>query len=165
LNLIPNSAPRLAKAAGAIGGGRTMTWIMPCSNDLNFDANRRFHIARFRPVAEILAEHGCALGLEFIGPKTLRGSQKYPFIHTMEAMVAMGAEIGPNVGLLLDVLRDAEGIATVRVADQLRLLGDVQDDVRLRALEQLEVAHVRQATGDGDRKGFSEEGGHRHSPC
>jgi|SRR5579871_120060 len=94
--------PRLAKAAGAIGGGRTMTWIMPCSNELNFDANRRFHIARFRPIAEILAEYGCALGLEFIGPKTLRDSQKYPFIHTMEAMLAMGAEIGPNVGLLLD---------------------------------------------------------------
>src|SRR5579871_6407392 len=32
--------PRLAQAAGAIGGGRTMTWIMPCSNDRNFDANR-----------------------------------------------------------------------------------------------------------------------------
>ena len=60
--------PRLAKAAAAIGCDRTMTWIMPCSNDLPFDENRRFHIERLKPVAAILAEHGCRLGLEFIGP-------------------------------------------------------------------------------------------------
>jgi len=94
--------PRLAAAAQAIGCGRTMTWIMPCSNDRPYDENRRFHIERFKPVAEVLAAHGCSLGLEFIGPKTLRDSQRYPFIHTMGDMLAMGAEIGPNVGLLLD---------------------------------------------------------------
>ena len=94
--------PRMAKAAAAIGCARTSTWIMPCSNEKNFDANRRFHIARFQPIAEILGEHGVSLGLEFIGPKTLRDSQKYPFVHTMEAMLDMGADIGPNVGLLLD---------------------------------------------------------------
>jgi sugar phosphate isomerase/epimerase len=94
--------PRLAKAAQAVGCGRTMTWVMPCSNDRPLDENRRFHIERFRPIAEILGEYGCALGLEFIGPKTLRDSQKYPFIYKMGDMLAMGAEIGPNVGLLLD---------------------------------------------------------------
>lgn len=94
--------PRLAKAAQTIGGARTMTWIMPCSNDLNFDANYRFHVERFRPIARILADNDCLLGLEFIGPKTLRDSQKYPFVHTLEAMLRMGHDIGPNVGLLLD---------------------------------------------------------------
>jgi sugar phosphate isomerase/epimerase len=94
--------PRLANAAAAIGAVRTSTWIMPCSNDLNFDLNRRFHIERFTPIAEILATNGCSLGLEFIGPKTLRDSQRFPFIYTMEAMLDMGAAIGPNVGLLLD---------------------------------------------------------------
>ena len=94
--------PRLASAAQVIGCGRTVTWIMPCSNDRPLDENRRFHIERFTPITRILADHGCSLGLEFIGPKTLRDSQKYPFIHTMEEMLEMGAEIGPNVGLLLD---------------------------------------------------------------
>ena len=94
--------PRLAKAAGAIGGGRCSTWIMPCSNERAFDANWRFHVERFKPIAEILGEHGCSLGLEFIGPKTLRDSQKYPFVHTLWGMIALGAGIGPNVGLLLD---------------------------------------------------------------
>jgi sugar phosphate isomerase/epimerase len=94
--------PRLAKAAQAIGGFRAMTWIMPCSNDREMPENRRFHIERFKPIAKILRDHGCSLGLEFIGPKTLRDSQKHPFIHTMEDMLEMCAEIGPNVGLLLD---------------------------------------------------------------
>jgi len=97
-----NTLPRLAEAAAAIGATRTMTWIMPCSNDREFDENTQFHITRFTPIAKILAEHGLSLGLEFIGPKTLRETQKFPFIHTMDAMLALGREIGPNVGLLLD---------------------------------------------------------------
>jgi sugar phosphate isomerase/epimerase len=94
--------PRLAQAAREIGGGRTMTWIMPCSNDRPFEENYRFHVERFQPAAQILADHGCRLGLEFIGPQTLLKSQKYPFIHTMQGMLDMGKEIGSNVGLLLD---------------------------------------------------------------
>jgi len=94
--------PRLAKAMQAIGCSRTATWILPMSNDLNFDANRRFHIERFKPIASILGDHGIHLGLEFIGPKTLRDSACYPFIYTAEAMLEMGRAIGPNVGLLLD---------------------------------------------------------------
>lgn len=94
--------PRLARAADAIGARRTMTWIMPGSNDRALEENRRFHIERFAPIASILGEHHCSLGLEFIGPKTLRDSFSHPFIHTMEDMLAMGTEIGPNVGVLLD---------------------------------------------------------------
>ena len=94
--------PRLAQAAAAIGGARTMTWIMPGSDTRDAAENRRFHSERFQPIAEILANHNVALGLEFIGTKTLRDSLKYPFIYRMEEMLALGAEIGPNVGLLLD---------------------------------------------------------------
>src|SRR5690242_11134154 len=43
--------PRQAKAAAALGGTRTMTWIMPCSNDRAFDANWDFHVERFTPIA------------------------------------------------------------------------------------------------------------------
>jgi sugar phosphate isomerase/epimerase len=96
------SLPRLAAVAKAIGCFRTMTWIMPCSNDRPMEENRKFHVERFQPVSKILADHGCSFGLEFIGPKTLRDSQTYPFIHTMEEMLDMCAEIGPNMGLLLD---------------------------------------------------------------
>lgn len=94
--------PRLASAASAIGCPRTMTWILPGSNERSYEENRRFHIERFTPIAHILADNGCHLGLEFIGPKTLRDSQKYPFVYKMNDMLEMGQEIGPNVGLLLD---------------------------------------------------------------
>lgn len=97
-----DALPRLAEAAGAIGGTRVSTWIMPGSNDRPYDDNYQFHVTRFTPVAKILGDYGVSLGLEFIGPKTLRDSQKYPFVHTMADMLAMGRDIGPNVGLLLD---------------------------------------------------------------
>lgn len=94
--------PALAKAAGELGGTRCFTWVLPFSDDKPFAENRKYHIERFGPIAEILGEYGCSLGLEFIGPKTLRDRGKYPFIYTMGDMLDMGAEIGPNVGLLLD---------------------------------------------------------------
>lgn len=118
-----NDLPRLAEAAAAIGATRTMTWIMPCSNERQFDENKEFHIKRFTPVAAILADHGLSLGLEFIGPKTLRDTQQFPFIHTMEEMLAMGREIGPNVGLLLDTYHWYTSHGTV---EQLRALTPAQ---------------------------------------
>lgn len=94
--------PRLAAAAAAIGCRRTATWVMPASNDRALEENRQFHIERFTPIAKVLNEHGITLGLEFIGPKTLRDQFKHPFIWKMDDMLALGREIGPNVGLLLD---------------------------------------------------------------
>jgi sugar phosphate isomerase/epimerase len=94
--------PKLAEAAAAIGGTRVSTWVMPGSNERALEENYAFHVARFTPIAQILNDHGVSLGLEFIGPKTLRDTQQYPFIHTMADMLTMGREIGPNVGLLLD---------------------------------------------------------------
>ena len=94
--------PRLAKAAAAIGATRTFTWVLSASDEMPLQENRRFHIERFRPIAEILGEHGIRFGMEFLGPKTLRDGKKYPFIHTMADMLEMGREIGENVGILLD---------------------------------------------------------------
>ncbi|MGI4788528.1 MAG: sugar phosphate isomerase/epimerase family protein [Janthinobacterium lividum] len=118
-----NDLPRLAEAAAAIGMTRTMTWIMPCSNEHQFDENKAFHVTRFTPVAKILGDHGISLGLEFIGPKTLRETQTHPFIYTMEDMLEMGREIGPNVGLLLDCFHWYTSHGTV---DQLKALTPAQ---------------------------------------
>lgn len=94
--------PRLAKAAAAIGCNRTMTWVLPMSDERPLDENRSFHVARFKPIAAILAEYGVCLGLEFIGPKTLRDRGRYPFIYRMGDMLDLACDIGSNVGLLLD---------------------------------------------------------------
>lgn len=94
--------PRLARAAASIGSTRTMTWILPGSDERPLEENWRFHVERFTPIAQILAEAGCRLGLEFVGPRTMRAANCYEFVYTMEDMLRLGAEIGPNVGLLLD---------------------------------------------------------------
>lgn len=112
--------PRLAKAAQAVGATRVSTWIMPCSNERDYDENRAFHIERLKPVAKILADYGQNFGLEFVGPKTLRDTQRYAFIYTMEGMLAMGEEIGPNVGLLLDCFHWFTSHGTVAELEALR---------------------------------------------
>ena len=91
-----------AAVARDIGALRTTTVILPFSDDLTFSENYRFHVDRLKPCAEILAESGCSLGLEFIGPKTLR-TRKYDFLYTMDVALEIGMEMGNNVGLLLDL--------------------------------------------------------------
>lgn len=96
------SLPGLARVAGELGVRRTATWIMPCSDELTYEENFKFHAARLKPAASILAVEGIHLGLEYIGPKTLWSSKKYPFAHTMEQMGELARAVGPNVGFLLD---------------------------------------------------------------
>ena len=95
--------PRLASVAQALGCERTATWIMPCSDELAFQSNFNFHVARLWPAAKILSDYGCRLGLEFVGPKTMRTSRQYEFIYTLAGMLELCQAIGTgNVGLLLD---------------------------------------------------------------
>ncbi|MDQ3250043.1 MAG: sugar phosphate isomerase/epimerase, partial [Chloroflexota bacterium] len=72
--------PAQAQLARDLGCLRCATWIMPGDNERNFGANFAFHVTRLRPAAEILNEYGHRLGLEFVGPKTLRDTRKYPFV-------------------------------------------------------------------------------------
>lgn len=95
--------PRLAKAAQACGFTRCSTWIMPCDDERSYAENFAFHADRIRPGAQILADHGISLGLEWVGPKTLRETRTHPFIHTMEEALELGDKIGTgNMGLLVD---------------------------------------------------------------
>jgi len=124
--------PRLAALGRDLGCPRTATWCPPNSAERAYEENFAWHVARFRPVAEVLKEHGCRLGLEFIGPQTLRPPDKHPFIYNLEGMMDLIGAIGTgNVGLLLDAwhlytsggsLDDldkitAEDIVTVHVND------------------------------------------------
>ena len=125
--------PGLADVAKALGCERTATWIMPCSDELEFSQNFDFHVNRLQPAAAILADHGCRLGLEFIGPKTLRNTQRHAFIHTMTGMLELGQAIGPdNVGLLLD-------------SYHLYTSGDSIDEVRKLTNHDVVVVHVNDA--------------------
>ncbi len=95
--------PELAKAAKQIGADRCSTWIWPSSDTLTFEENFELHRKRLRECAAVLAEHGCRLGLEFVGTKTLRDGKPHEFIHTQEGMLELCEAIGTgNLGLLLD---------------------------------------------------------------
>lgn len=82
---------------------RMSTWIMPCHEELDYAANMDRHVKRLKQVADILNDHGVSLGLEYVGPKTLRESQKYPFVSNMKEAQQLISNIGrSNVGLQLD---------------------------------------------------------------
>jgi sugar phosphate isomerase/epimerase len=95
--------PRLAALGRDLGCRRTATWVPPNSVERPFKENFEWHVTRFKPAAETLKGYDCRLGLEFIGPQTLRPPDKHAFIYTMEGMLELAEAIGTgNVGLLLD---------------------------------------------------------------
>ena len=94
--------PALARAAEALGVGRTATWISPASDELSYEENFALHARRLKPAAEILADHGIRLGLEYVGPDNSRRGRRHEFIHTMDQMAELCAAVGPNCGYLLD---------------------------------------------------------------
>ena len=99
LKKLPSVAATLQRA----GIWRVSTWIMPCSNDLTYLQNFRQHAYRLRQCAQILADHGQKLGLEYVAPRTLLRSQRHPFVHTMSEMKELIVAIGTdNLGIQLD---------------------------------------------------------------
>lgn len=94
--------PDLAARAAAVGATRCTRAVRPWSDERGWNENWRFTVERLRPVAAILAEHGCRLGLEYVGPATSRHGHRFPFVHTMEQALSLGREIGSGTGLLLD---------------------------------------------------------------
>jgi sugar phosphate isomerase/epimerase len=95
--------PAQARLAADLGCFRTMTWLPGWSDDLPRQEHFDLVVRRFRLCAEVLADHGQRLGLEFIGPRTSRAAHPHGFIHTMDGMLTLCCAIGTgNVGLLLD---------------------------------------------------------------
>ncbi|QPV64850.1 TIM barrel protein [Halosimplex litoreum] len=92
----------VAEAAAAVGYTRLSTYIVSFSDERPFEDNFAFHRDRLEPVADILADNGIDLGLEFLGPERLREGREYEFISTAEGMLDLCAAVGDNAGLLLD---------------------------------------------------------------
>jgi len=95
--------PAFAKGVQRAGVRMITTYVLPMSNTLPYIANFKLHAARLGEAARIANDHGCRLGIEYVGPKTLWAAQRYPFAHSMAEMRELIAEIKqPNVGLVLD---------------------------------------------------------------
>lgn len=85
-----------------VGVTRCGTWILPGSNGLPLEQNHEFHFSRLEPIGKLLDDHGMILGLEFVGPKTLRDSFQHPFYYDLNGMYGFAKTLGTNVGLLVD---------------------------------------------------------------
>ncbi len=95
--------PRLASTARELGATRTATYMPSGSDERPFRENFDWHVARLRPIAEVLRDEGCRFGIEFLGPKTYRAAFRHEFIHTLDGVMELVAAIGTgNVGVLLD---------------------------------------------------------------
>ncbi|MEN6305652.1 MAG: sugar phosphate isomerase/epimerase family protein, partial [Armatimonadia bacterium] len=94
--------PKYCEAASQIGATRAATWVPSWNDERDWDENCAFHRNRLGPVAEVMGAYGVRMGLEFLGPKTLRAGKKFEFIHTMEQMLELCSCLGQNAGLLLD---------------------------------------------------------------
>ncbi len=122
----------IVRRADRIGERRFYTWIWSFSDDRPMKDNFRFHVERLRPIAQALDARGCVLGLEFLGPKTLRLGHRYAFIHTMEHMLDLCEAVGPNTGLLLDAWHWHTSLGTL-------------EDIRNLAARQVVYVHVNDA--------------------
>jgi sugar phosphate isomerase/epimerase len=97
-----DALPGIAADAAAVGCTRTSTYVLSFSDERPFEENFEFHRQRLGRVADVLADHDVRLGLEFLGPQTLREGHAYEFVHTVEEMVELSEAAGANAGLLLD---------------------------------------------------------------
>jgi sugar phosphate isomerase/epimerase len=116
--------PGYAALARDLGATRATSGIWPGSDDRAYDDNFAWTVERLRPVAQILADEGCRLGLEFIGPATFRAPFKHEFVYSLEGVMDIGRAVGTgNVGVLLDAWHlytsggEIADIATLSAAD------------------------------------------------
>jgi sugar phosphate isomerase/epimerase len=95
--------PAYVQGIQRAGVRKVTTWIMPASAQRTYLENFHVHAQRLGQIAKVLQDSGLRLGIEYVGPKTLWASQRYPFIHTMAEMKELIAAMKqPNVGLVLD---------------------------------------------------------------
>lgn len=124
--------PPMVASMGAVGARRAAMWILPGSDERSYDENFAFHVARFQPIAQVLADHGIRLGLEFIGPETSQKKFKHRFIRSIRETLKLARAIGSNCGLLLDSWHWHSAGGTV-------------DDLRVLTRELLVHIHVNDA--------------------
>jgi sugar phosphate isomerase/epimerase len=93
---------KVAPIASEAGSVRFYAYILSFSDDVPWKENFALHAERLGRAAQILDASGCRLGLEYLGPKTLRDGHQHEFIHTMEQMLELCEAVGPNSGLLVD---------------------------------------------------------------
>ncbi len=153
--------PGIAKALQSANVTRMNTWIMPSHDELTYSQNFEQHKQRLREVAKVLHAHNIRLGLEYVGTKTLKIRNRYPFVGTMKEMLELVDAIDvKGVGLQLDsfhwycskeTVDDIKGLKNEQV-----VTCDLNDATAGRSVEE-QIDGERQLPGDSgliDLKGF-----------
>ena len=107
----------LAQTAGV---QRYYNHVWPGSNERGRDDNLAWCVQRFGPVFEAARTRGIKAGLEFLGPKPLCDSFRYPFIRGLREMLALADAISPEVAVQFDTYHWYTSGTTL---DEIRLLG------------------------------------------
>jgi sugar phosphate isomerase/epimerase len=106
--------PIFAGVAARLGLTRTGTWVLPEVEPSLFPERRAphlleatvaLHVERLGAIATILADHGCRLGLEIMGPARARRGRHPCFIKRyadLEPLLGELREGHQNVGILAD---------------------------------------------------------------
>jgi len=96
--------PKLAALGVALGCPRALSGVPFGSNEMEYDEHFAWTVERLRPLGEALRAEGAQLGLEFIGPKTLRAKFKYEAFYTLQQTLDLAKAAGTgNIGTLFDV--------------------------------------------------------------
>jgi sugar phosphate isomerase/epimerase len=148
----------LAEFAQELGVTKCCTWLFPATDEPVAEYTCRF-VRRLRECAKILGEYGIRFGIEWVGPKTLRATKKYEFIHTIPGALELIAAIGePNVGLLFDSFHWFTSGATIKdieslTADQIVLV-HINDAPNKPADEQIDDQRLLPGEGIIDLSGM-----------
>jgi sugar phosphate isomerase/epimerase len=89
-------------------GCQRMMMVLSATGPLPKDEYRKVVTDRLAAVAEVLQKTNIRLGLEFLGVQSFRsgragGPPANPFIWTLPETAALAKDIGPNIGVILDV--------------------------------------------------------------
>lgn len=86
----------------AAGCTRAYNHIWPGNNERKFEENLAWHVARLQNLCTVLESAGVRLGVEFIGPKTLQDSFRFPFIRDAANTVKLIDRVGHGLGIVID---------------------------------------------------------------
>lgn len=153
--------PKTVELFTAAGIDSVGTWIRPIDDALPYRQNWTRHVSRLSLAAEILADAGIRIGLEYIGPKTFWSTERYPFVHSLTEALELIADSGAsNVGLILDTYHwytaaeTAEDLKVLTAADVVSAdINDARDD-RERDEQQDLDRRLPGTTGVIDLEGF-----------
>jgi sugar phosphate isomerase/epimerase len=96
--------PRQLEIGQQLGCGIVATGIPWGLDDFPYEQNFAIHVEKMRPVAEAVKAGGGHLGIEFIGPKTLRNQNRYEFVYSLARLRDFTAAVGTgNIGAVLDI--------------------------------------------------------------